>query len=119
MANNNFDIEDLLGLKDKTITIDLDIKPPKGTLEYDIYQGLAKSSEDYIRQKQEENAKKEEFMRLFKACFNDIIDVFLHDPAEHIKVNCAGCRYANRLDLSVGYAKPKTIRSETNGYRKK
>lgn len=116
MAKNDLDIEDLLGLKDKTITIDLDVKPKPGTLEHDIWKQMGKSAEDYLNEKQAEKEKEDEFMRLFKACFNRIIDVFLHDPAEHIAVNCAGCRYANRIDL--GYAKPKTIRSETNGYRK-
>lgn len=116
MANNNFDIEDLLGLKDKTITIDLDVKPKKGTLEYDIYKGLGKSAEDYIREKAEESAKKEEFMRLFRACFKEIIEEFQYDPMQRIAVNCAGCKFANRVDL--GYGKCQTIRSETNGYRK-
>ena len=43
MAKKDLDLEDLLGLTDKTIQVELDIKqkePAKGTLEYDLWKLL-------------------------------------------------------------------------------
>lgn len=118
MAKNDFDLEDLLGLKDKTIQVELGVKPPqKGTLEYDMWKLFQDGTDtnEYLKKMNNERAEEEEFMRLFKRCFPQIIQVFQNDPAQHIAVNCAGCRYSNRVEL--GYGKATTKRTPTNGRR--
>ena len=67
-----------------------------------------------MEQLQAQKDEEENFMRLFKACFPQIISVFQHDPAQHIAVNCAGCRWSNNF-VGNGYGKAKTIRNSTNG----
>ena len=121
MAKKDLDLEDLLGLTDKTIQVELDIKqkePAKGTLEYDLWKLFqdGTNTDDYLKQMKQEQMAEDEFMRLFVKCFPRIIKVFQNDPAQHIAVNCAGCRYSNRVEL--GYGKATTKRSATNGYRK-
>ena len=107
MKNNkisiDLDIEDLLGLKEN-----------KNTLEYDLQFILENGMEDYLNQQQEHENKKKEFMDLFRECFQEIIREFQNDPRQQIAVNCAGCRYSNKVDLGYG----KTTRSKTNGYSK-
>ena len=103
-VNIELDIEDLLGLTE----------PKKNTLEYDLNFILNNGMEEYLKQQQEHERKKQEFMQLFRECFQDIIKEFQNDPKEQIAVNCAGCRYSNRVELGYG----KTIRSKTNGYSK-
>ena len=110
MANNkvsiDLDIEDLLGLSE----------PKKNTLEYDLNFMLDNGIDEYLRKQQEHENKKKEFMELFRECFQDIILEFQNDPKQQITVNCAGCRYSNRVEL--GYGKSITKRSKTNGYCK-
>lgn len=52
-------------------------------------------------------------MQLFRECFNEIIHKFQINPKQQIAVNCAGCRYSNRVEL--GYGKVRTIRTNNNG----
>ena len=110
MANKkvsiDLDIEDLLGLSE----------PKKNTLEYDLNFILGNGIEKYNQMQEEHDNKKKEFMELFRECFNEIIHEFQVDPKQQIAVNCAGCRYSNRTEL--GYGKPITKRSKTNGYCK-
>ena len=101
------DILDLLGLTDKKLSLELDIiqNMDKETLEQDILNVMTKN--DKLEQ------KKKEFMEMFRYCFQDIVNEFDKDPKQQIAVNCAGCRYSNRVEL--GYGKSKTIRSKNNG----
>ena len=80
------------------------------------YQQERQIIDDYLKQMKQEQMAEDEFMRLFVNCFPRIIKVFQNEPAQHIAVNCAGCRYSNRVEL--GYGKATTKRSATNGYRK-
>ena len=110
MANKkvsiDLDIEELLGLSE----------PKKNTLEYDLNFILENGIEKYNQMQEEHENKKKEFMQLFRECFQEIIHEFQVDLRQQIAVNCSGCRYANRIEL--GYGKPITKRSKTNGYCK-
>lgn len=101
------DILELLGLTDKKLSLELDIieNMDKKTLEQDILNVMTKN--DKLEQ------KKKEFMEMFRYCFQDIVNEFDKDPKQQIAVNCAGCRYSNRVEL--GYGKSKTIRNKNNG----
>lgn len=107
MANNkvsiDLDIEDLLGLSE----------PKKNTLEYDLNFILENGIEKYNQMQEEHENKKKEFMQLFRECFQEIIHEFQVDPRQQIAVNCAGCRYSNRVEL--GYGKATTTRTKNNG----
>ena len=104
MKNNkisiDLDIEDLLGLKEN-----------KNSLEYDLEFILENGIDEYLKQQQEHENKKKEFMELFRECFQEIIWEFQKDPRQQISVNCAGCRYSKKVELGYG----KTIRSKING----
>lgn len=102
MARNNLTLEDLLGLKDTTLTVNMGVE-----------EDLLKTMNDFVRESQEYEEKKREFVKLFKDCYYDIVKVIQYDPNQFIAVNCAGCRYANKVDL--GYGKATTKRSKTNG----
>lgn len=110
MKNNkisiDLDIEDLLGLTE----------PKKNTLEYDLNYIFENGIESYNKMQQEHENKKKEFMELFRECFNEIIKEFRDDPKQQIAVNCAGCRYSNRVELN--YGKAITKRNKTNGLSK-
>lgn len=66
MANKkisiDLDIEDLLGLKE----------PDKNTLEYDLNFVIENGIDEYIKQQQEHENKKREFIELFKECFDEL-----------------------------------------------
>ncbi len=108
MTNNkisfDLDLDDLLGLKDNQ------------SLEYDLNLITEKGYDEYLKQQQEHEIKKREFMELFKENFQEIVNLFRDDPKEQIAVNCAGCKMSNRIEL--GYGKMTTRRSKTNGYKK-
>ena len=106
MARNKFTIEDLLGLKDSSIELHLG-------LEEDLLKIINEGNDKYLQDIQAEQHKKEEFLRLFRTYYQDIIHIIMADPRQQIAVNCAGCRYANRIDLGNG--KATTKRSKTNG----
>ena len=117
MAKNNIDLEDLLGLTDKKIEIELDVKqkePEKGTLEYDLWKMIEGDGDKYLKELIREKEKEEEFIRLFRVCFDSIIRIIQSDPAQRIAVNCAGCRWSNNF-VGNGYGKATTIRNSTNG----
>lgn len=107
MTNNKIsfdvDIDDLLGLKDGK------------TLEYDINLIAEKGYEEYLKQQEEHENKKREFMQLFKENFQEIVNLFDSDPKQQIAVNCSGCKFSNRTEL--GYGRMTTKRSKTNGYK--
>lgn len=99
----DLDIEDLLGLKE----------PQKGTIEYDLNFIIDNGIENYNKMLEEHESKRKEFMQLFRECFDEIIWEFQKDPKQQIAVNCAGCRYSNRVEL--GYGKTTTKRTKNNG----
>lgn len=100
----------LLDLDDKTINVEVQSEEPKkGTLEYDILHFMD-NPDAYLKEKEDWNLKKKEFMALFRDCFNEIIGEFQSDPKQQIAVNCWGCKVSNKVD---GYG--RTIRSKTNG----
>lgn len=107
MKNNkvsiDLDIEDLLGLTE----------PNKNSLEYDLNFIIDNGIENYNKMLEEHENKRKEFMQLFRECFDEIIWEFQKDPKQQIAVNCAGCRYSNRVEL--GYGKSKTTRTKNNG----
>lgn len=96
MKSNNkvsidLDLEDLLGLKDN-----------KNTLEYDLTFIVENGMEEYLRQYQEQEKKKQEFIALFKECYDDIVKIIDKDPKQQIAVNCYGCKTWGK-DLSHHY----------------
>ena len=96
MKSNNkvsidLDLEDLLGLKDN-----------KNTLEYDLTFIVENGMEEYLRQYQEHEKKKQEFISLFKECYDDIVKVIDNDKQQRIAVNCYGCKTWGK-DLSHHY----------------
>lgn len=66
-------------MKDKRISIDLDIEdllgltePNKNSLEYDLNFIIENGIDEYIKQQQEHENKKREFIELFKECFDEL-----------------------------------------------
>ena len=98
MKNNkisiDLDIEDLLGLKED-----------KNTLEYDLNFIINNGMDEYLKQQQEHEEKKKEFIQLFKECYNDIVKIMEFDPHKRVAVNCYTC--IKGMDLSKQYGKPK------------
>ena len=67
-------------MKDKKISIDLDIEdllgltePNKNSLEYDLNFILDNGIENYNKMLEEHENKRKEFMQLFRECFDEII----------------------------------------------
>ena len=106
-------LKEKLGLTDKKLTLEVDIvnnmtnEPKKDTLEYDILHYFDNPKDKYINELLQEEEKRKEFIRLFRLCFDDIIHIIQTDPKQQIAVNCLGCRYSGRLDLSACYGKHK------------
>ncbi len=96
MKNNkvsiDLDLEDLLGLKENT-----------NTLEYDLNFIIDNGIDKYLEKQQEEKTKDKEFMELFKRNYNDIVKFIEMDG--RIAVNCYTC--IKGMDLSKKYGKPK------------
>lgn len=92
-VNIELDIEDLLGLTE----------PKKNTLEYDLNFILNNGMEKYLQDTQEHEKQKQEFIQLFKECYNDIVKFIEIDG--RIAVNCYTC--VKGMDLSKKYGKPK------------
>ena len=82
----------MLGLSDRTIT---------STLEEDILNNMG----GFVKDRQEHENKKREFILLFKECYNDIVKIIEFDPHRRIPVNCYTC--IRGMDLSKQYGKPK------------
>ena len=96
------DILDLLGLTDKTITLEL-----TKDLEDVIENGI----DNYFKKLQEQENKKQEFIQMFKECYDEIVKIIEFDPHKRIAVNCYTC--IKGMDLSKQYGKP------LNTYKKK
>lgn len=96
MKNNkvsiDLDLEDLLGLKENT-----------NTLEYDLNFIIDNGIDKYLEKQQEEKTKDKEFMELFKRNYNNIVKFIEMDG--RIAVNCYTC--IKGMDLSKKYGKPK------------
>ncbi len=67
-------------MKDKKISIDLDIEdllgltePNKNSLEYDLNFIIDNGIENYNKMLEEHENKRKEFMQLFRECFDEII----------------------------------------------
>ena len=97
-------------MKDKKISIDLDIEdllglsePKKNTLEYDLNFIIENGIEDYIKQQESENQKDREFVEMFKRNYNEIIKFIEFDG--RIAVECFTC--IKGMDLSKKYGKIK------------
>lgn len=91
------DLEDLLGLAE----------PKKGTLDYDLNFIINNGYDEFIKLQEEEKNKDREFLELFKRNYNEIVKIIQFDPKQQIAVNCKGCRYGGRLDVSSQYGRPK------------
>lgn len=96
MKSNNkvsidLDLEDLFGLKDN-----------KNTLEYDLNFIIDNGIDEYLKQQQEHEKKKQEFIALFKECYDDIVKIIDKDPKQRIAVDCYGCKTWGK-DLSHHY----------------
>ena len=96
MKNNkvsiDLDLEDLLGLKENT-----------NTLEYDLNFIIDNGIDKYLEKQQEEKTKDKEFMELFKRNYNDIVKFIEMDG--RIAVNCYTC--IKGMDLSKKYERLK------------
>jgi len=90
------DILNLLGLTDKTITLEL-----TKDLNYVIENGI----DNYLQKLQEHENKKQEFKKMFKECYDEIVKIIEFDPHKRIAVNCYTC--IKGMELSKQYGKPK------------
>ena len=99
MKNNkvsiDLDVEDLLGLTE----------PKKGTLEYDLNFIINNGMVEYIKQQEEHENKKKEFMEMFKECYDDLCEFMEKDPKQRVAISCFTC--IKGMDLSKQYGKPK------------
>ena len=80
-VNIELDIEDLLGLTE----------PKKNTLEYDLNFIIDNGMEEYLKQQQEHEDKKQEFLSLFKECFDELCDFMEQDPLRRVSIRCFTC----------------------------
>ena len=98
MKNNkvsiDLDIEDLLGLSDSK----------KNTLEYDLNFIIENGMEEYLKQQEEHEKKKREFVELFKECYDELCIYMEKDPQRRVSVNCFTC--IKGMDLRDQYGKP-------------
>jgi thermostable 8-oxoguanine DNA glycosylase len=89
------DILDLLGLTNKEITLEL-----TKDLNYVIENGIV----NYLQKLKEHENKKQEFIEMFKECYDDIVKIIEFDPYKRIAVDCYTC--IRGMDLSKQYGKP-------------
>lgn len=99
-------------MKDKKISIDLDIEdllglkePDKNTLEYDLNFIIENGIDEYIKQQQEHENKKREFIELFKECFDELCVFMEKDDKRRVPISCFTC--IKGMDLRDQYGKPK------------
>ena len=97
-------------MKDKKISIDLDIEdllgltePKKNSLEYDLNFIIDNGIESYLKQQEDEKRKDKDFVEMFRRNYNEIIKFIELDG--RIAVNCFTC--IKGIDLSKKYGKPK------------
>ena len=99
MANKkvsiDLDIDDLLGLTE----------PKKNTLEYDLNFIIENGIDEYIKQQQEHENKKREFIELFKECFDELCVFMEKDDKRRVPISCFTC--IKGMDLRDQYGKPK------------
>ena len=86
------DILNMLGINDRTIRF---------TLEEDILNTMG----DFVRDNEEHQAKKREFVSLFKECFDELCFFMEKDPEHKVAISCYTC--IRGMDLSKQYGKPK------------
>ena len=98
-------------MKDKKISIDLDIEdllglkePSKNSLEYDLNFIINNGIDDYLKSQEEEKRKDREFVELFKRNYNELVKYIELDG--RIAVNCFTC--LKGIDLSKKYGKPRS-----------
>jgi hypothetical protein len=98
-------------MKDKKISIDLDIEdllglkePSKNSLEYDLNFIINNSIDDYLKRQEDEKRKDREFVELFKRNYNELVKYIELDG--RIAVNCFTC--LKGVDLSKKYGKPRS-----------
>lgn len=96
--NIELDLEDLLGLKE----------PSKNSLEYDLNFIIENGMEEYIKQQEEHEQKKKEFIEMFKECFDELCLFMEKDPKQRVAISCFTC--IKGMDLSKQYGKPKKKR---------
>ena len=82
----------LLGLDDRTIKL---------TLEDDIVNTMG----GFIKDIQEHEQKKKEFVALFKECFNELCVFMENDPKHRVPISCFTC--IKGMDLSKQYGMPR------------
>lgn len=99
-------------MKDKRISIDLDIEdllgltePNKNSLEYDLNFIIENGIDEYIKQQQEHENKKREFIELFKECFDELCVFMEKDDKRRVPISCFTC--IKGMDLCDQYGKPK------------
>ena len=97
-------------MKDKKISIDLDIEdllgltePKKNSLEYDLNFIIDNGIESYLKQQEDEKRKDKDFVEMFRRNYNEIIKFIELDG--RIAVNCFTC--IKGIDLSKKYGQPK------------
>lgn len=99
MKNNkisiDLDIEELLGLKE----------PNKKTLEYDLNFIIDNGMEEYIKQQEEHEQRKKEFISLYKECYDELCEFMEKDPKQRVAISCFTC--IKGMDLRDKYGKPK------------
>lgn len=88
------DLEDLLNLKE----------PSKNSLEYDLLFIMEHGIDKYNEIQQNHQKKKQEFIQMFKECYDDLVKIIEFDPHKRIAVNCYTC--LKGMDLSKQYGKP-------------
>jgi len=89
-------ILDLLGLTDKEITLEL-----SKDLNYVIENGI----DNYLQKLQEHENKKQEFINMFKECFDELCLFMEKDSLHRVPISCYTC--IKGMDLSKQYGKPK------------
>ena len=90
------DILDLLGLTDRKINL---------TLEDDLNYIIDNGMDVYLKKEQEYNDKKQEFINMFKDCYDDLCVFMEQDPKQRVAISCFTCQ--NGIDLRKQYGKPK------------
>lgn len=92
------DILDLLGLTDRTIKVGV-------TIDDDLQYMLENGIDKYYEELDKYNKRKQEFIEMFKECYDDIVKFIELDPRKRIAVDCYTC--LKGMDLSKQYGKPK------------
>lgn len=97
-------------MKDKKISIDLDIEDllgltehKKNSLEYDLNFILENGIDDYIKKQEEHENKKREFIELFEECFDELCIFMEKDDKRRVPISCFTC--AKGMDLRDQHGK--------------